>query len=630
MDKVLNYEFTKADDLQSVYSINEVKNKPNKVYSFFVQSSAEVLYIINDDGTVYGLISIGDMYRYYRNEEEKLPINLKFSYVQDASDYEGAETFFSKVDTIHEIPVIQNNLLLGIIRKNKYNVLISRETLKQRLRTERRGRWQREKLRQFDQAVSMKVFYYNLPQRERVSEQLRTALDHRRKNLNISSGVECLKKMSKDEQKKFIGKNYYEGYVEDFLRDYENLKVYQKNGISRLGECCNESFHIINGYRQISNRPKAAKKRIWMFGPCTVFGSYVKDDETIEYYLQNCLLRNGYDNYEVINVGDKEEVCSALFTEKMSSDDIAIVVTNLIDLYNRWGEIESKSVYEILGSQYKGDLSVLCMELEQPLECMLDTPAHCNYLMNEKIAEKIFVDLCPCLRVDRSYVTLPVALQEYFVSWDVLEYFECYMERYSLTKEVGKKAGAIVMNCNPFTLGHRYLIEEACKYVDILYVFVVEEDRSYFRFKDRIEMVIQGTKDLKKVHVVPSGKYMISKETFAQYFEKDQIVVQVDDMDYDVHIFGEIVADMLGITCRFVGEEPFDAVTKKYNETMKRILPEYGIKLVEIPRKVQDGVCISASKVRQYIEQGKEQNAYMLVPESTKRYLDKMRTHNLR
>lgn len=76
------------------------------------------------------------------------------------------------------------------------------------------------------------------------------------------------------------------------------------------------------------------------------------------------------------------------------------------------------------------------------------------------------------------------------------------------------------MNCNPFTLGHRYLIEEACSQVDILYVFVVEEDKSYFKFEDRIEMVRQGTKDLKQVQVLPSGKYIISKETFAQYFKK--------------------------------------------------------------------------------------------------------------
>ena len=33
--------------------------------------------------------------------------------------------------------------------------------------------------------------------------------------------------------------------------------------------------------------------------------------------------------------------------------------------------------------------------------------------------------------------------------------------------------GAIVMNCNPFTMGHRYLIETAASQVDRLYVFVL-------------------------------------------------------------------------------------------------------------------------------------------------------------
>ena len=63
------------------------------------------------------------------------------------------------------------------------------------------------------------------------------------------------------------------------------------------------------------------------------------------------------------------------------------------------------------------------------------------------------------------------------------------------------------MNCNPFTLGHRYLIEQASEKVDHLYVFVVEEDKSFFPFSDRIGLVKKGTADLKNITVKPSGKY---------------------------------------------------------------------------------------------------------------------------
>ena len=233
----------------------------------------------------------------------------------------------------------------------------------------------------------------------------------------------------------------------------------------------------------------------------------------------------------------------------------------------------------------------------------------------------MFTDLLPKLTKANGEVLPRTALQDYFIPWDVIAYYEDYVEKYELKKEPDKRTGAIVMNCNPFTLGHRYLIEAASEQVDILYIFVVEEDKSYYKFEDRLEMVRRGTEDLKNVRVFPSGKYIISKETFAQYFEKDQVITEVDDMDYDVRIFGEVVADLLGITCRFVGEEPFDKVTREYNETMKRILPEYGIELIEIPRKEQDGTCISASRVRKYLEQGEEEKAYALLPESTRQVL---------
>ena len=44
--------------------------------------------------------------------------------------------------------------------------------------------------------------------------------------------------------------------------------------------------------------------------------------------------------------------------------------------------------------------------------------------------------------------------------------------------------GAIVMNANPFTKGHRYLIEKAAAECGFVYVFVLSEDKSVFSSKD--------------------------------------------------------------------------------------------------------------------------------------------------
>ena len=45
------------------------------------------------------------------------------------------------------------------------------------------------------------------------------------------------------------------------------------------------------------------------------------------------------------------------------------------------------------------------------------------------------------------------------------------------------------MNCNPMTKGHLHLLETARKFVDYLYVFVVEEDKSDIPFAVRYAMV---------------------------------------------------------------------------------------------------------------------------------------------
>ena len=181
--------------------------------------------------------------------------------------------------------------------------------------------------------------------------------------------------------------------------------------------------------------------------------------------------------------------------------------------------------------------------------------------------------------------------------------------------------GAIVMNCNPFTLGHRYLVEHAAAQVVKLYIFIVEEDKSQFPFADRIELVKQGVKDLSNVEVLPSGKFIISQQTFSGYFNKAELQDVAVDSSEDVEIFGREIAPTLGITIRFAGEEPNDTVTRQYNETMKKILPRYGVEFREIPRKAVGDEVISASTVREALKRGDFDKIKSLVPDTTLLYL---------
>ena len=190
----------------------------------------------------------------------------------------------------------------------------------------------------------------------------------------------------------------------------------------------------------------------------------------------------------------------------------------------------------------------------------------------------------------------------------------------------GEHIGAAVMNCNPFTLGHRYLIESAARECDHLYVFVLSEDQSRFRTKDRMEMVRLGTADLPNVTVLPTGPYLISSATFPDYFIQNKSRKTDIQCRLDLQIFADHFAPAFGITRRYVGEEPLSQVTNQYNQALKAHLPGLGISVVEIPRKCQaDGVTpISASAVRSLLEKGELTQLRALVPETTYRYLSEL------
>ncbi|OON91731.1 MAG: hypothetical protein ATN34_00545 [Epulopiscium sp. Nele67-Bin002] len=204
-----------------------------------------------------------------------------------------------------------------------------------------------------------------------------------------------------------------------------------------------------------------------------------------------------------------------------------------------------------------------------------------------------------------------------------MSYIKQLKEAYPQTKQ---PAAAIVVNCNPFTNGHKYLIETAAQQTEKLYVFVVEEDKSVYTFKERYSLVKQNLAHLKNVTILPSGKFIISQITFAEYFNKDD--APTIDVANDLTIFAKEIAPVLNITKRFVGEEPYCQVTNAYNLKMKEILPQYGIELIEIPRQTVDGHIISASNVRECIKTHNYELLQKLVPTATLDFLSQKHNFN--
>ena len=140
--------------------------------------------------------------------------------------------------------------------------------------------------------------------------------------------------------------------------------------------------------------------------------------------------------------------------------------------------------------------------------------------------------------------------------------------------------GAIVMNANPFTLGHRYLIETAAKEVNNLYIIVVKENRSLFSYDDRKLMITKGTEDLKNVIICEGSDYQISNTTFPTYFLKEITDATDTQISLDLDLFSKHIAPALNIKKRFIGTEPKDVLTNKYNYLIKSILPKKCIEVV--------------------------------------------------
>lgn len=177
--------------------------------------------------------------------------------------------------------------------------------------------------------------------------------------------------------------------------------------------------------------------------------------------------------------------------------------------------------------------------------------------------------------------------------------------------------GVVVMNCNPFTLGHRYLIEQAAKQVERLFVMVVREDCSLFAYAERKAMVEQGVAHLENVTVIDGSEYAISQATFPTYFLKRLDDAADTQMLLDLDLFRRHIAPALGATVRFVGTEPTDRLTRRYNQLMHEVLAD----VRETARLEKKGNAVSASRVRKAMEQGDMSTIRQLVPPTTLPYI---------
>lgn len=194
--------------------------------------------------------------------------------------------------------------------------------------------------------------------------------------------------------------------------------------------------------------------------------------------------------------------------------------------------------------------------------------------------------------------------------------FARYCAELAGKRREGARIGGIVMNANPFTNGHKHLVEKAASENDVVHLFVLSEEAGPIPFAVRRQLVKAGVAHLPNVVVHDSGPYIISSATFPSYFLKDSDAVIRTQAELDLQVFGQL-SRSLGIQRRYVGQEKSSHVTALYNEIMAAKLPLAGIECVEIPRLGLGENAISASTVRQAIHDGRLEEIRELVPETT-------------
>lgn len=664
-------------DELAVYFLDEEKQQIlfNEVRDLFIKKATEIIYFIINR-RLYGIICLGDC---LRRDSEYIKINTEFSWVTGWNLMQAKHIFMEK-NKINKIPVVnEDNILLGdysrwddeltirhFISDDMKSILIMNIVAKNKVYTVNHENGQGEGFRlhlnsKLIQNISINdvdnhgredaVFIFESEDERRAVEcyycrrdpnfvtwsllytkyikrdieGLELSLSALRQeglhicllgnyceNDKLQNACALARSKRLEEEKDNIRRNFLDDlYTKSYSKKIASMQFIHINmrGLRILQDTETEVLNIREGIRKTYYVPDQYVGTIWFFGACLVAGAFVEDKNTIESYLQKRLVTSSY-KYRVVNCGAWEDVNRILMNFKQFKKGDVIIVFTETKRYKKFMNISLEDLY---------------VQNRIPLRWTDGNLHHCNHKVNELVANEVFEKIAPSLTLRKDmgtesssdrYNIEPVKLKLVIETY-INIYFHGFM------KERYQKTGAIVMNCNPFTKGHRYLIEKAAEQVDLLIIFVVQEDKSLFSFEERFEMVREGVCDLSNVEVVPSGNFILSHMTFPEYFGKVKTDDLETDIEYDLRLWGECIVPNLGINYRFVGEEKEDIVTDTYNTAMKRILSTYGVRIIELPRMQDKGRNISASYVRELLEKHKFEDAFSLLPISTRKIIER-------
>lgn len=401
--------------------------------------------------------------------------------------------------------------------------------------------------------------------------------------------------------KKFYGDFYDEVLIEDVCYPAQLMIV---NGLLKQSDMNNPNFHIINGKRITQGENTNGNVDINFYGTCLVYGQMVSDQDTIPSCFYNIL--ENKNQYNVHNLGlptnSLAEIIRTINKNGIKSNSI-----NLIFYLDSEEEILNK-----LNVQNQIEMTdVINNALDS--NTVIDNILHCNQSVNSEISKYLYKQI---KKIMVEMLNEPADKIRTHTSKDLYSNNKYVENNVKMLKEFKRDGnnGAIVLHGNPFTKGHYELAKYASNLVDTLYIFVLQEDRGVIKFEDRYIMARESCAELDNVIVLPSGEFLGSKMLFSEYGNKNIDESQkIDSLD-DTEFFCQVVAKILNIKKRFVGEEEYDLVTNHLNQELKKVLPQYGLECIEVPRFRIDGRRISAHTVRKLIEQEKLDELSIYLP----------------
>lgn len=444
------YQFIPRQEMRSVLDIADFpeNGRAEIAYQYFVHDGEEAMYI-EENGVLIGMVSIGDLERYYGNRKERLKINRLFSRI-DEKDEAKAAVFFGKFKTFFECPIVNSQgQLEGVIKRAiRYDIrqdqiasLVVSRYLK--------DQWHRKELSRFVANTKAQVVLYYTEE----ASVMRALADRKRSGVTDGDreGEEIYwKGLSERQWDVFLGKS---GIVGHLKKEFGNFHTQLVKGVSEIVAMKGEFYNCVDGSRITRGNPQNSDRCVIFYGPCSTVGAYCRDGETIESYFQNILnarrRSQAKPQIQVINRGlfNVTNFFSRMMTDRLSGSDIAVVFVE-----KRWltEEISRRCLYV-------GNLTDTYLEIENLENNLLDGPDHCNYRVNKCLAERIYRDFEEHHLLDMSLNASggpdeAGQIQDYYIGSEVMSEVLCYMEQYDLLKEesMGIK-GAMTLFADPFT-----------------------------------------------------------------------------------------------------------------------------------------------------------------------------------